>query len=121
MILADTSLWVQHFRRGLPEFEKALGRGMIATHPVVIGELATGNLSRRSDTLAALRQLPRSTAGATDECLAFIETHRLYGRGIGWGDLQLLVSSRLSGNPLWSLDKRLAAAAIELGVAYVVD
>lgn len=118
MILADTSLWVQHFRRGLPAFALALSKGSICTHPVVLGELATGNLSQRGKTLAALRSLPRTKVGTTEECLNFIETHSLYGRGIGWNDLQLLVAARLSGEPLWSIDQRLAAAAQELGVAY---
>ncbi len=121
MILADTSLWVQHFRIGFPEFEKALRLGTIATHPFVLGELATGNLSRRANTLAALRQLPQATAGTADECLNFIEGHKLYGRGIGWGDVQLLVAARLSGFPIWSLDARLGAAAVELGVAHLVS
>jgi predicted nucleic acid-binding protein len=118
MILADTSVWVQHFRRGLPEFAAALGHGHISIHPVILGELATGNLSKRAQTLAALRSLPWSKTGTTEECLDFIETHALYGRGIGWNDLQLLVAARLSGSPLWSLDTRLTAAAVELGVAF---
>ncbi len=118
MILADTSIWVQHFRRGMPDFAAALQDGHISIHPVVLGELASGNLASRIQTLAALRSLPRTKAGTTEECLDFIEAHTLTGRGIGWNDLQLLVAARLSGNRLWSLDTRLAAAAGELGVAY---
>lgn len=118
MILADTSLWVQHFRLGVPAFAEALQRGEIATHPVVIGELATGNLAKRRETLASLRSLPRTKVGTPDECLDFVENHRLYGRGIGWNESQLLVAARLSGHPLWSLDTRLASAADELGVAF---
>ncbi len=118
MILADTSVWVQHFRRGVLDFEAALNSGQISIHPVVLGELASGNLSKRSQTLAALRCLPLTKTGTTEECLDFIETYALQGRGIGWNDIQLLVSACLSGNPLWALDSRLAAAARELGVAY---
>lgn len=118
MTLADTSVWMQHFRRGVPEFATALQNGQISVHPVVLGELASGNLAKRSQALAALRNLPRTTSGTTEECLDFIETHALYGRGIGWNDLQLLVAARLSSNPLWSLDTRLTTAAVELGVAY---
>ncbi len=119
MILADTSIWVQHFRRGVPEFAAVLKDGLILIHPIVIGELATGNLAKRKQTLAALRSLPRATVCTAEECLDFIEAHALYGRGIGWNDLQLLAAARLSNSPLWSLDARLAAAAIELGVGYV--
>ena len=118
MILADTSVWVQYFRRGLPEFSDALYNCRIAIHSVVLGELSTGNLPRRSQTLTALHALPQTKAGTSDECLAFIETHRLFGRGIGWNDVQLLAAARLTGIPLWSLDTRLVEAAQELGVAY---
>ena len=86
-------------------------------HPVVLGELATGGLGRRQQTLAALRSLPRVPVGTFEECLDFIETHSLYGRGIGWNDIQLLVSARISGQPLWSLDARLMDAAAKLKVA----
>jgi len=47
----------------------------------------------RSPHYTNSRAPPLATA---DECLAFIETHRLYGRGIGWSDVQLLVAARLS-------------------------
>jgi predicted nucleic acid-binding protein len=120
VIIADTSLWVQHFRRGLPAFAAGLSNGLIVMHPVVLGELATGNLGKRAQTLASLRSLPRTKVGTTEECFDFIEAHSLYGRGIGWNDVQLLVSARLSGDSLWSLDTRLAMASVELGVAYPV-
>lgn len=121
MILAALSVWVQHFRRGVPDLVAALGQNQISIHSVVLGELATGNLKKRAQTLAALGKLPRARIGSTEECLHFIETHVLFGRGIGWSDVQLLVAARLSRQMLWSLDARLAAAAVELQVAYRVE
>jgi predicted nucleic acid-binding protein len=118
VIIADTSVWVQHFRRGFPAVAAALNEGRISTHPVVLGELATGGLACRRQTLAALRSLPRVPAGTFEECLDFIETHSLHGQGIGWNDVQLLVSARLSSQPLWSLDACLTEAAAKLGVRY---
>jgi predicted nucleic acid-binding protein len=105
-------------RYRLPEFAGALDEGLIAMHPVVLGELAVGNLSQRRETLASLRDLPRTEIGTVAECLDFIEMHGLHGRGIGWNDMQLLVSAKLSNTPLWSFDSRLSAAAMELGVAH---
>ena len=40
MILADTSVWIDHFRRGLASFARQLEAGEVATHTVVLGELA---------------------------------------------------------------------------------
>jgi predicted nucleic acid-binding protein len=119
MIIADTSVWIYHFRHGLLHFAHTLQNGLIAIHPIVLGELATGNLLNRPKTLAALRCLPKTQIGTVDECMQFIETHRLDGRGIGWNDIQILVAARLSGNPLWSKDRRLADAAKELGISYL--
>jgi predicted nucleic acid-binding protein len=118
MILADSSVWIEHFRKGLPDFAGALQQACILTHPVVIGELATGNLSNRKLTLASLQRLPGVKQATGSECLYFLEAHRLFGRGIGWSDIQLLASAHLSNVLLWTLDKRLAAAAIRLGVAF---
>jgi predicted nucleic acid-binding protein len=120
MILADSSIWIRHLRLGIPAFEQALQQKTICTHWVVIGELAAGNLPKRVRFLADLRTIRRANHATPDECLTFIETHRLYGRGIGWSDVQLLVAARLSGCPLWSLDTRLTSAAVELNVAHIV-
>lgn len=121
MILADTSVWIDHFRRGSASFARALEAGEVATHIVVVGELATGNLLRRQETLAALRRLPRVKPGTSDECFAYLETQRLFGLGIGWNDIQLLVAAQLSRARLWSLDRPLAMAAKKLDLLFVDD
>jgi predicted nucleic acid-binding protein len=119
MILADTSLWVELFRRGRPKsFAHSVTSRRILMHPAVLGELATGNLRDRGRTLAMLRSLPHAKTGTTDECLAAIEAYGLYGRGVGWIDVQLLVAARLSHATLWSLDEPLIEAAQQLKVAY---
>ncbi len=118
MILTDTSVWIQHFRYGLPAFAKRLEADEIRMHTIVLGELATGNLSRRFETLNWLRYLPMAVHGTTEECLTFIETQHLWGQGLGWDDVQLLVAARLSSVSLWSLDRRLDRIARHLGIAY---
>ena len=49
-----------------------------------------------------------------EEVLAFLESHGLMGRGLGWVDVHLLASARLARLPFWTLDKRLAAVATAL-------
>jgi predicted nucleic acid-binding protein len=118
MILADTSVWVDFFRRGSASFVERLQRGQIATHSIVIGELATGNLLKRSETLASMAKLPRAMEGSMKECLLYLESNQLFGRGIGWNDVQLLVAAQLTHLPLWTLDARLAQIGEELHLAY---
>ncbi len=111
MILADTSVWVEHFRRGDPKLRELLSEGMVAMHPFVLGELACGNLRRRKEILGYLGDLPAALPATDEEVLRFVEERNLYGRGVGWVDVHLMASARLSAARLWTRDKRLAELA----------
>ena len=117
MILADTSVWVEHFRRGLPLLAEYLSQAQIAIHSVVIGELATGNLARREETLLLLGRLPRLDEPSAPDCLAFIEQRKLFGLGLGWNDVQLLAAAAHARVPLWSRDRKLTQSARRLQLA----
>ena len=118
MILVDTSVWIDHLRRGDPALITVLEAGRVLTHPFVVGELACGRLRRRAEILELLRALPRAPVATDEEALAFIERRHLMGRGIGYLDIHLLASVALAGTArLWTRDRRLAAAAEDLGLA----
>jgi predicted nucleic acid-binding protein len=110
-MLVDTSVWVDHFRRGNRDLSTLLNRGEVECHPFIIGELACGSLHRRSEVLSLLQSLPCVPVGSHNEVLTFVERHGLMGRGIGWIDAHLLVSASLAGAPLWSYDRYLSAVA----------
>jgi len=95
-----------------------LEQGQAWTHPFVVGELACGNLSNRGKILSALAELPHVAPATHEEVLEFIEARRLAGRGLGWIDMHLLASSIVAKLPFWTVDKRLAAVARELGVSF---
>jgi predicted nucleic acid-binding protein len=118
MILADTSIWVKHFRQDDPDLGQLLLDGQIVIHPFVIGEIACGNLRSRLKVLIDLRRLPSAMTADHEEVLGFLDQHRLFGKGITWVDAHLLASARLSGCRLWTLDQRLAAAATQLHLKY---
>ena len=119
MILADTSVWVDHLRSGVPELAGALEEGMVMTHPFVVGELACGNLKNRADVLRLLAELPRAPVATDREALDFMEQRALMGQGIGYIDVHLLASVALAGTArLWTRDKRLAAVAARLKLAF---
>ena len=117
MILADTSVWIDYFREGLPALAERLRRSTVVMHPFVVGELACGNFSNRDATLELLQQLRSVTVADHDEILSFIRGRELYGRGIGYVDAHLLAAAVLDGCQLWTRDKRLHALAATLGVA----
>lgn len=118
MILVDTSVWINHLRNNNPHLVRLLTGNSVLSHPFVRGELVLGNLRQREAILAALDNLPQAPVAFTDEVNVFIEKHALYGLGIGLIDAHLLASARLSGNTrLWTLDKRLLAAANRFNLA----
>lgn len=120
MILVDTSVWVDHLgsRGGDAGLAALLRRGGAATHPYVLGELACGRLTDRDEVLAALSRLPLVTQAGHAEVLTMVDSHRLWGSGIGWIDAHLLASSAIAGARLWTRDRSLARAARALGVAF---
>ena len=120
MILVDTNVWVDHLRQADGGMRQHLAADNVATHPMVIGELACGNLSRRAETLAQLRTLPRLKPLDDEAALALIESNKLMGRGIGFVDAHLLgaVLAGPAGTQLWTRDRRLHELADQAGVAY---
>ena len=88
-------------------------------HDFVLGELACGNLRDRNRTIADLRLLPRIAAATTDETLALIANHRLYGRGLGWTDAHLLAAALLARCEIYTRDRALAKIAHRLAIAHL--
>ena len=122
MILADTSIRVDHLRHGDALMEVMLDAGQIVAHPFVIGEIALGYMPKRAETLQGLGELPALPIVSSDEVLYFIEKQQLIATGIGYVDTHLLASLVLTGDcRLWTRDKRLAAIAERLGVTAGLD
>lgn len=89
----------------------------VLIHPFVIGELALGSLARRGEMMALLADQPEAPVADYSEILVLITRERLHGLGIGYVDAHLLASARLADAALWTRDRRLHAAAGQLGVA----
>lgn len=112
MILADTSVWIDHFRSGDRTLENALHQGQIVIHPWIIAELALGSLRDRTKTLAMLDMLPAVRLAQTNELRHMIEARQLYSLGIGLTDAHLIASVLLSPpTRLWTRDKQLRKVA----------
>jgi predicted nucleic acid-binding protein len=115
MILADTSVWVDHLSSGDHRLVEPLEQSQVLMHPFVLGELALGSLRQRDLVLGSMQDLPQAIVATDKEVLAFIEHRALFGLGIGYVDAHLLASVRLTaGASLWTRDKRLLAVAERL-------
>jgi predicted nucleic acid-binding protein len=118
MVLVDTSVWVIHLREGNAELEKLLNKGQIMCHRFIIGEIACGNIKNRNEILTLLQLLPLVTQAKHEEVMEFIETNKLMGRGLGYIDMHLAASARLTGIPIWTFDKKLEETSKKLGFKY---
>lgn len=119
MILADTSIWVNHLRGGNNCLKDYLEEGHILVHPFIIGELACGNLKNRVAILTMMGNLPGSVTASDEEVMEFINTRSLFGRGIGYIDMHLLAATALTRDTLlWTADKRLEKVAMQESLGY---
>lgn len=118
MILVDTSVWVDHLRKGDQVLARLLDATQVLSHPFIVGELALGDLRQRDLILRTLQDLPQAVVGSPDEVLHFIDHYTLAGSGIGYVDAHLLAATRLTaGVILWTRDKQLQSVAERLGLA----
>jgi predicted nucleic acid-binding protein len=117
LILADTSIWIDHLRSVNKELRKHLNQGQIVIHPFIIAELALGSLKKRAETLSLLDLLPQARVAQLNEVRLTIEARRLYSRGIGLIDAHLIASVFVNPSTLlWTRDKRLRKVAEALGI-----
>jgi len=115
LILVDTSVWIDHLHKRIPALVDALESESVLIHPFVVGELASGRLTKRDEVLHLLATLPSSPVATDAEALELIERHRLMGKGIGYFDVHLLAAVMLAdGARLWTRDRRLAEIAVRL-------
>lgn len=117
MILADSSVWIDHFRRGNASLAASLDDDQALCHPFIVGELVCGYLPSRVSTIRMLQMLPEAPFMQHDEVLLLLEWHQLSASGIGWLDAHLLGSALLAKAELYTLDQPLLRAARKLGIA----
>lgn len=119
MIVVDTSVWIDYIR-GIPTaLDDLLGKGRIAIHPFVTGELLLNGLPKSSKISLDLGDLPSAKVASPEEVAAFIGWAKLAGTGVGYVDVSLLLSAKLlpDGSVL-THDRNLHAQAERLGLAY---
>jgi predicted nucleic acid-binding protein len=117
MILVDTSIWVNHFRKADAALLQLLTEGSAGMHPFIVGELACGNLKNRAAALDDLARLPQTPVASETEVSHLLQSSRLWGKGLGWVDLHLLAAAKLSGWGLYTADRALMRAASAIGIS----
>ncbi len=119
-VLADTSIWVAHFRRPDARLQALLQDDELLCHPLIVLEIACSPPpAPRERTLADLQTLRHGVVASTDEVLEFIERERIADSGCGAIDAALLASVLLTpGARLWAAGRSLGAVARRLGIEF---
>ena len=119
-VLADSSVWVAHFRRSNALLQSLLATDRVLCHPLIVLELACGTPpAPRERTLGDLRRLQQPVIATTEETIELVEREQLRDLGCGAVDMYLLASVLLTPDALlWTADKNLDALAMRLGVAF---
>ena len=120
MVLADTSVWISHFRKSNPSLQSLLINDQVLCHPLILLELACGSPpAPRLKTLNQMKSLRQAAIATTEETIDFVEKNKFYEMGCGAIDVSILASTLLSKNAvLWTFDKSLQALAIQLDIAF---
>ena len=120
MVIVDTSTWINHIRGLSTPVEALLGKGRIALHPFVFGELLLNGLPKSGPfSPSAFEKLAPAPLANSAEVAAFITWAKLAGKGVGYVDAHLLVSARITeGASLLTSDNDLRAQAERFELAY---
>ena len=117
MILVDTSVWIDYFRKSNNEIDELvsfyLDEGRIVALSPVFGELLQGVRDRREEAIVLdhWRNLPK-----VDESSLFIEggrissRYKLFAAGVGLIDCYIMAAAKIHKLEILSLDKKLLKA-----------
>lgn len=119
MTLVDTSVWIDHLRRGNGDLAALLAAGQVVCHPFIVGELACGSIRNRPEVLGLLQALDSIPLAEHDEVLSMVDERGLAGRGLGWIDMHLIASALLAGCTMFTFDRPLGSTAANLGITTV--
>jgi predicted nucleic acid-binding protein len=119
MILCDTSVWIEYFRKRSPYFEilsSMLNKGNVLGLECIFGELLQGVIGKeeRKIILECWKCIPHYEEGRLFlEAGEFSAIHRLQNRGIGLIDAAIAIATFRSNSALWTLDKKLLSLVPE--------
>ena len=126
MILVDSSVWINHFRKEneelvrLLKFNSIKPSNEVVCHPLVIGEVTVGSIGRRKQTMNFLYSLSSIEAADHHQVIRFVNDEKLYTTGLNFVDCHLLLSTLLNEDlVLWTHDKQLAQQPAETRIIFL--
>ena len=113
MIIVDTSIWIEFFRRREPwnsSLQRLLENREVLAVECVFGELLQGAKNEREKKVIReyWRHLPKiDETGLWLEAGAYAGTRGWQAKGVGLIDAFIVMSAFRTGSKIWTLDKKL--------------
>jgi predicted nucleic acid-binding protein len=114
--LVDPSVWIDHVRASDVTLAQLIEGERVVTHEMVSGEIACGSMRNRESILGALGRMARIATVEHGVAMAPLERRGLWGRGLAWVGVSLLVSAESEGAGLWTRDRSVRAWSKACGV-----
>lgn len=121
MIIADTNIWVSFFKGEKKAFlmKELITQDKIVLHPYIIGELLLGGISEKAELL--LSSLGCTDIIDTSTVYKFIKTKQLKSKGIGWVDVNILMTAIENGYQIYSFDEDLKDLCVKYNCFFRVN
>ena len=107
MIIIDTNVWISFFKG---EKKALLIKDLIIEnqsilHPYIYGELLLGRIADKAGYM--LQALEMTSVLDKNLVYRFIKENKLHGRGIGWVDVNILMSALSGNHQVYTYDENL--------------
>ncbi len=123
LVLADTSVWIAHFRLANPLLQSLLATDRILCHPLIVIELACGTPPARGrEHLKISKHSSRPWSPLPTRYYRWSKTSDAITPGAA-PRMSLCLHPRCSrpDTRLWTMDKDLSVLAARLGVVYEAE
>ncbi|HMY12002.1 MAG TPA: PIN domain-containing protein [Turneriella sp.] len=120
-VLVDTSVWIDflHGKTTAQRMHNLLETNRVLVHDFVEAELRVGQINKdRESFFRYLQNQPRAKVIAMPELIDFVERKSLYGRGLSFIDIALVIAAIVENGWLWTHDRALHKLAEELAIDF---
>jgi predicted nucleic acid-binding protein len=122
-VLVDSSVWIDHLKNTNDKLVRLIddhqnNRAAVYIHHMVLSELLLGGIDNNVQTYAFLQAIPTLPIATFSEFEVFVKNNRSKLAGVGFVDVNLLISCILKNSKLYTLNKSLVKAAKGFGFAY---
>lgn len=113
MIIVDTNAWVSFFKgeKKARHIQDMIIEDRVAMHPYIYGELLLGGLAEKARSL--LLAIEPVNVIHQEAVFSFILKNRMKIRGIGWVDVNILISALSYKHRVYTFDENLTKVSRE--------